>query len=330
MPSVAMVINLHDGSGFYRPTYIDKLHNPYKWGNSSIIDQEILPNIKKYKNIKKISDAICEHVNKNLLKKEHYFRTKNTHTKFKKTKEEKEMSKTLTYFAITHGKAAIGNESSKSLPTHERVYYKLLSIEKLMDEMGIEYKRKFNLTPKDIKYVLNNDISISFYGKKIHLPLSQIKNIIKYFPVQKNGLIDFKASNPLMTVLKNKGYYTIQYGNRRLVKLSPDYFDIDTDKNTTIKFKIDGKETDINFGSIVDVKNDFYIYPNNNFRVNIIGYKNKKYKNESGIKIKKHFIPKRFSLDKKGTIYRIEFYKQNSKSKDKFAGMILIRFNKKS
>ena len=37
--SVKLVVNLHDGSGFYRPTYIDKNHSQYKWGQCSIIDQ---------------------------------------------------------------------------------------------------------------------------------------------------------------------------------------------------------------------------------------------------------------------------------------------------
>ena len=49
---------------------------------------------------------------------------------------------------------------------------------------------------------------------------------------------------------------------------------------------------------------------------------NKKQKNESGLQIKKKQILKRFSIDKKGQIYRVEFYKDK-----KFAGMILVNFN---
>ena len=39
-------------------------------------------------------------------------------------------------------------------------------------------------------------------------------------------------------------------------------------------------------------------------------------------------ISKRFSIDKKGKIFRIEFYKKDKNNKEKFAGMILVRFNK--
>jgi hypothetical protein len=37
---VDVILNLHDGSGFYRPYYIDRMHNPRRWGQSIIIDQE--------------------------------------------------------------------------------------------------------------------------------------------------------------------------------------------------------------------------------------------------------------------------------------------------
>jgi hypothetical protein len=325
-PKVSMVINLHDGSGFYRKKYIDKNRNPYKWGNSSIIDQEYLPNVTKYKNIKKISDSICRHVNKNLIDKEHVFATKNTHTRFKKTKEQNEMSKTLTYFAISNGKAAIGNESSKNLPTHERVYYKLLSIEKLMDEMGIEYERKLSLKPYALKDVIDNDIYITFYNDKIVLPLGKIKHTLRYFPISKDGKLEFRPSNPLMTVLKSKKYYVIYYGNRRVLKIQPDFTEFaNIGKDERIKLKLDNyKNISIPFGSVVETKKSFYIYPKNGYRVNVIGYVNKKHRNESGLNISKKAIPKRFAIDKKHKTYRVEFYKNK-----KFAGMILVKFTNK-
>ncbi len=41
---VDIILNLHDGSGFYRPVYKDALHGPARWGQSVIIDQEFMPN----------------------------------------------------------------------------------------------------------------------------------------------------------------------------------------------------------------------------------------------------------------------------------------------
>lgn len=316
--NVKVILNLHDGSGYYRKTYEDNMHSPKRWGQSSIIDQSTLP-LEQYGNLAEISQQVCDHVNKYLIRKEDSYLVHNT-----KTKEgDKQMEKTLTYYAINNGKAAFGNEASKSLPVHERVYYHLLALEKYMDIMGIEFERKFELKPKYVRKSIDDDIYISFYDETIKLPLSQVRKYLNYFPVKKDGSLDFKPSAPVMTVVRTGKTYAIHYGNRRLAILKPDYLDIQN-LNETMTFKIDGKSQDIKIGSLVHVNKDFSINPKKNYRVNVIGYKSKNRRNESGIKIKKYQIAKRFSIDKKGQIYRIEFYKN-----EKFSGMILVKFKKK-
>tara|TARA_R110002033_G_scaffold44123_2_gene86634 strand:+ start:1698 stop:3062 length:1365 start_codon:yes stop_codon:yes gene_type:complete len=319
-PEVKLIVNLHDGSGYFRKKFIDNYHSPYRWGQSSIIDQ-VSVNVPVYGNLAEISKEVCEKVNANLIRKEDIYHTHNTKTKL----GDKEMEKTLTYFAINNGKAAFGNEASKELPVHERTYYHLLALEKYMHIMGIEFKRKFDLQPLALRDVIDNDIYISFYDDKIKIPLSDIRNYISYFPTKKDGTIDFKPSSPVMTVIKNSNStYSIHYGNRRLSILEPDYLDV-SEKKEDIKFKIDGEEKQIKIGSLVDVSNSFLVYPND-YRVNVIGYVNKAHKNESGLEIEKDEILQRFSLDVKGQIYRVEFY---NKDDNKFAGMVLVKFPKK-
>jgi len=312
---VKLVVNLHDGSGYYRETYVDSLHSPSRWGQCSIIDQSSI-DVPIYGNLEEISLQVVEHVNKNLIKAEDFYSLHNTRTK----EGDKEMEKTLTYFAINQGKAAFGNEASKNLPTNKRVYYHLLALEKYMDIMGIEYKRKFVLNPQGVYEAINNDIYISLYDEKIRLPLSQIRNILKYFPIQKDGELNFKASNPLLTIIKKDNSYTIQYGNRRLTRLKADY-QVYENKNQIVKLVIDGILTKVKFGTLVEVKNDFLVKANKKYRVNVIGFTNRG-KKETEIKIKNINIPKRFSIDKRGSIYRIEYY-----AKEKFAGMILVKFS---
>ena len=316
-PDVKVVLNLHDGSGFYRKEYIDRTHSPNRWGQSSIIDQANL-DIEAYGNLEDISKKVCAHVNENLIKEKDYYSVKNTHTKL----GDKEMEKTLTYFAINNGKAAFGNEASKVLPLHERTYYHLVALEKYMEIMGIEFERKFNLNSLSVRNVIDNDIYISFYDEKIQLPLSKVRNILKYFPIKKDGTLEFTPSNPLMTIIKKNGTYMIHYGNRRLAKLKPDYLDI-IDEEKTILMNIDGKKKSVTLGSIVDVESSFEIEPIDNFRVNIIGFVQKGKRDESGILIKKEKIKKRFSIDRNGKIFRVEFYKNN-----KFTGMVLVNFDK--
>ena len=311
---VKLIVNLHDGSGFYRPTYEDKLHSPYKWGQCSIIDQENLK-IEKYSNLAKISNEVVAHVNKSLITDEHIYHLHNTRT----VEGDKEMEKTLTYYAINQGKSAFGNEASKSLPTHQRVYYHLLALEKYMDIMGIEYKRKFNLNHQVVKNILDNDIAVSLYEDKINLPLAKIRNLLKYFPVKKDGTIDFKPSNPLVSIVKKENVYTIYYGNRRLARLNAKYIDHENTKEN-VKLNIDSTDKEIKYGSIVKVKKDFMVYPIKDYKVNVVGYTDKK-KKDTNVLINYEKMLKRFSIDKKGSTYRVEFY-----TKNKFAGMILVEF----
>ncbi len=318
-PHVSLILNLHDGSGYYRPMYIDRKHQPLKWGQSSVIDQEILPNVKKYADTYTISNQVVNHINKHLLKSEDMYRTKNTHTRFKKTNEEQEMAKTLTYYAVTNGKAAFGHETSKDLSVAQRVYYKLLAIEKYMDIMGISYERKFNLTIKGIKKVLNEDISIKLNDTNINMPLKNIRNNQQYFPINKNGIIEYLPSNPLIKIIKKGNEYIIYYGNRRLTKLQADYSE-HLNFDTKVGFIIDEVKQQVNFGDTIKVKKSFVVQNNSKFRVNVIGYKNKS-NIETNKKITQNMILKKYSIENNAHIYRVEYYKKN-----KFVGMILVDF----
>ena len=315
---VKLVVNLHDGSGYYRHKFEDTSHSPKKWGQCSVIDQSEI-NVTKYGNLEEISTSIVEHVNKHLLKEEDRYHLHNTRT----VEGDKEMEKSLTYYAINHGKAAFGNEATKNLPTHKRVYYHLLALEKYMQTMGIEFKRKFDFTPQGVKDAINKDIFISLYDNKIKLPLSEVREKLNYIPITKDFKVKFEASNPLLTVLKSGDTYQIRYGNRRLSTLKADYMDYD-ESNATVELEIDGKVQKVDFGTIVDVEKNFLVKGSKDFRVNVIGFvgKNKK---ETDIKIKHSNIIKKFSVDKAGSIFRVEYYK-----KKKFAGMILVKFKAKS
>ena len=315
---VKLVVNLHDGSGYYRKKYIDKNHSPYKWGQCSVIDQENLE-VGKYANLSEISSKVVQHVNKHLLEEKDRYHQHNTRTR----DGDKEMEKSLTYYAINHGKAAFGNEATKNLPTHKRVYYHLLALEKYMDIMGIKYKRDFELTPIGIYNVLNNGISVSLYGGKIVLPLHKLRHTLKYMPLKKDDLVQFKANNPLVAIYKKNNSYIIQYGNRKLTQLKAQYKEHDT-KTTKVSFIVDAKEKKVPFGTILEVKKSFLVKDMKNYRVNVIGFSNKS-KKETEVFISKSKIPKRFSIDKKGCIYRVEYYTKGLK-KEKFAGMVLVKF----
>ena len=65
---VDVVLNLHDGSGFYKKTYINKMHNPNRWGQSIIIDQENM-DASEFGNLSEIANNVQKHINNALKNK---------------------------------------------------------------------------------------------------------------------------------------------------------------------------------------------------------------------------------------------------------------------
>lgn len=320
-PDVAMIINLHDGSGFYREKYIDKMLNPKRWGNSCIIDQKVVKDIK-YGNLEDIAQKVATNINKHLFHPLHKYHIKNTKTKL----GDVEMLKSLTYYAIANNKAAFANEASKTLDSTQRVYYHLLALEEYMRIANIEFKRNFTLNTEGIDAAINKEIELSMFDKKVFFSLRNPRPIIGYVPMPENDKISYEVSNPLTAVIKDGKGYKVHYGNRVLTKLVPQYFEYDK-KEEIIKVEIDGDIKDIAFGSLVRVNEYFNVLPESKTRVNVIGYVNQKQKNESGLNIKKDEIIKKYSIDKKGKTFRVELYNVDGKQ-DSFKGMFLVEFAK--
>jgi hypothetical protein len=316
---VDVILNLHDGSGFYRPHYIDRMHNPRRWGQSIIIDQERIET-ERFGNLCDVASQVAANVNNNLYSQEHTYHVKNTRTSM----GDKEMSKTLTYFAIRNLKPAFGVEVSKSFMTPKRVYYHLQVIESYMDLFGIEYERAFKLSERSIRKAIKSDRKLAFYDRRIFLDVADARKLLRYMPFKKGSEITFTGSNPLMAIVGSGKNYRVYHGNARLTRIHSQYFEYDSSINS-INMLVDKVEKKVNFGEMVDVDNSFLVVPKEGYRVNVIGFKKTGVRNESGIPIGKNDIQKRFSVDKKGRSYRVEVY-----SKKKFSGMVLVNFGLKS
>lgn len=312
---VDLILNLHDGSGFYSPTYISKLRNPHRWGQSIIIDRESIKG-SKYSALSLIANDIAQRVNPRLDKPYHFY-VKNTKTH----QGDKEMEKTLTYFAIRHNKAAFGVESSKSFNTHERVYYHLNIVEAFMDKLGVRYSRDFILNTSQVKKQIDNNIKLAFYDRKVILDMADARSRQGYVPLKKNTPLQFAASNPLVAVLDSKGAYKVRYGNRSVSRLVPQFFDYD-DSLQEVNVQIDGVFKQVELGSIISVDRDFLVQPVDGYRVNVIGFSLDDKHDESGVLVSRAMIAKRFSVDKKARRFRVEFYQKNL-----YCGMLLVDFN---
>lgn len=318
--NVSLVLNLHDGSGFYRDEYINDFENPSRWGNSTIIDQIDL-NGTIYGNLYENALAVAKNVNDRILDTKHKFHVKNTRTK----DYDKEMQKSLTYFGIRNDKASYANETSKSLKVEDRVFYHLLAIEKYMDIMGIKFKRNFELNPQSIAQILKKEIDVSLSDGRFFLSLKNPRDNIKFVPMKKNDEFALKSADKLVGFVKSdKNEYKIYYGNRHLTTIKPVYFEY-SDIINRVNVNIDNVALEIPLNTKIKAKN-IQIPSIKNVRVNIIGFDSKK-EDEADILISKKDLDQKYSIDKKGNIYRVEFYEIGKNSPDKFIGMILVDFS---
>jgi hypothetical protein len=315
-PKVSLVVNLHDGHGFYRKKNQGSIFNPNAWGQTCVIDQCQLKQNQTFGNLNDIALNVKNNINRRLLEKHHKFDVKNTQTKY----DDEQMQLSLTYFAVTHNKPAFAIETSKNLSSlSQKVFYQLLAIEEYMKIMGITYERDFELNEKELAKILKNYGTLAI-NHNFLLDLNNIKKILRFIPI-KSKSNDFSFSHSLGKIKESKGVYKVYIGNKLITKLKPQYFEICPDCPEKFAVEIDGKQVFIKKASKFFVSDDFKVLGVKGYRVNVIGFSSQNKVDESDLLITKKDMNKFYSIDESGNIYRIEFYKE-----DKFCAMILAQF----
>lgn len=314
---VDLILNLHDGHGFYRETYENAIFNPKAWGQATIIDQDKINGLNKFGDLDNIATQVKNNLNKDKLFQEfHSFGVKNTQTKFK----DEQMQLSLTYFAVTNNKPAFAIETSKNITDlTEKVIYQLKSIEEFMKIMDIEFQRDFDINNyEEVKKRLFDFGEVKI-NENIAFDLSDSRKILRFVPLKKeNNEFKFENSLGATKIVDNK--YEVYIGNINVTNLFPQIFDVKEYKDS-IKIEVDGKVISTKLGEVIDVKNSFKIVKNDFFRVNVIGFSKTGVDSEDDILLKKSDIVDSFSIDTNNKQYRVEFYKDNN-----FYGMITINF----
>ncbi|RKV42085.1 purine-nucleoside phosphorylase [Helicobacter pylori] len=319
-PNIDAILHLHDGGGYYRPVYVDATLNPKRWGNCFIIDQDEVKGAK-FPDLLSFANNTIESINAHLLRPIEKYHLKNTRT----AQGDTEMQKALTFYAINQKKSAFANEASKELPLASRVFYHLQAIEGLLNQLNIPFKRDFELNPNSVHALINDKNLWAKIGSLPKMPLFNLRPKLNHFPLPNNTKIPqipIESNAYIVGLVKNKQEVFLKYGNKLMTRLSPFYIEFDHSLEE-VKMQIDNKDQMVKIGSVVEVKESFYIHAMDNIRANVIGFSvsNENKPNEMGYTIRFKDFQKRFSLDKQERIYRIEFYKN-----DAFSGMILVKF----
>lgn len=316
-PRVRLVLNLHDGSGYYRPKYIDKLNNPRRWGQCIVIDQAVLADVFMGA-LHDEAHAVITAVNERLIAPHHVYHIHNTRT----AEGDREMEKSLSYYAVRQGKAAFGLEASKEFPVELRVYYHLQMIENFLHQAGVRFTRGFELTPDGIRQALRENLGVSFAGNRVFLPLEDVRDTVRFLPLPRDSVQKAVTSKPIMAVLPCDGQderLCIHYGNRTITLIDPDWHEMDHALDG-MRVTVDGEKRFVGFGQVVRVRDSASVHAEEGYRVNAIGYDSGK-RDESDLPLRHDLFQQRFSVDRQGTLFRVEVYRE-----DRFAGMFLLRF----
>jgi len=152
------LLNLHDGAGYYHPTYIDKWRNPTLFGQSIVADCEeyripgSTKSIKLGEMARKILKEVNPHINGDLYK--FHFMDTRTDAEYSPHREQRGSA---TYYALTkHHIPAFGVETSKFLPSIDlKVLYHNMVINAFMKHFGIIPESPgLHLDPPVLKYLV--------------------------------------------------------------------------------------------------------------------------------------------------------------------------------
>jgi len=152
------LLNLHDGSGYYYPKYINKWRNPLRFGQSIIADCDVyrVPGTNKELRLGDMARKVIQEVNRHINNKLYKFHFMNTRT-FHKDSPHREQRKSATFYALVrHNIPAFGVETSKFLPTIDlKVRYHNLVINTFMKHFGIVPESPgLILDPPELKYLV--------------------------------------------------------------------------------------------------------------------------------------------------------------------------------
>jgi hypothetical protein len=165
-------LNLHDGSGFYNPEYIDDMHNPRRFGQSVIVDADkYIIHQGEELDLEGLAGRVIKRVNSSIKEQEYRFKF-NNHRTAAPDSIHKEQRKSATFYVLTQlHKPAFASETSKSIKDfRKRVMFQTMVINAFMKEIGIVPEQpSIYIDPPKMDYALisiNNARPIAIYNEQ--------------------------------------------------------------------------------------------------------------------------------------------------------------------
>jgi hypothetical protein len=138
MDRADLILNLHQGYGFYSPVWIDQARNPVRWGQSNVIDISTfnLPDGRRLY-LENFAEEVAKEINTKLVDKRYHFHVNNTNT-FSEKSLHQEQKGSLTYYALAwKHKMAFGIEATKNCSLPQSVGYLTLAVNGMLNKAGV-------------------------------------------------------------------------------------------------------------------------------------------------------------------------------------------------
>ena len=268
------LLNLHDGSGFYRDTWQDKMRNPHRYGQSIIVDCEEYrdANTGTVLTLGRMARDAISKINDQIDNPDYFFHFNNHRTRAPDSLHP-EQRKSATYYALFEcGIPAFGIETSKSLPLKTRVYHHNLAVNSFMEMFDIAPEIPgIGLTPPQIRYavVKINEGSpvVVANGETLHIcPNDTIKIIhiegnytrglsadIEGYGSVSDANKPFRLNRPTRVLIK-KDHLLCGTFDIALTRRSPSGYSVAASPTVAFfKVRINGKEGYYPNGSHVDI-----------------------------------------------------------------------------
>ena len=181
-------IHLHEGSGFYHPTYVDGLRNPRRYGQSIIIDTTVFQNRI---DLARTANAVLHNLNPTIVPADYRFQLFNTNT-FAADTAHPEQRKSLTYYALAgRGIPALAIEVSKDIRTLAwKVQQQLRATVLLLRQLGVDLSPPY-LQNMDMEEYIAKQVSLGMDGQ--HLPTTD------------NSPLEVESCTPMKPLLEPMG-----------------------------------------------------------------------------------------------------------------------------
>jgi hypothetical protein len=169
MDRADIILNLHQGHGFYSPIWIDATRNPIRWGQCNVIDVSTfnLPDGRRL-DLEYFGKEVAHKINSKMGDKRYSFHVNNTNTLHRNSLHQ-EQRRSLTCYALTwKHKMAFGIEATKNCSIPQAISFLTMAVNAMLERAGVVAETFPSVSPAVVAEELKRNEEFSGLRVKIN------------------------------------------------------------------------------------------------------------------------------------------------------------------